>query len=62
LKDVYLVPESGISLISLSRMLRAGWRADMTGSGGQLKRAKETLTWTNEAAFGPSYWALCDLE
>jgi len=44
LKDVYLVPDSRISLISLSRMLRAGWRADMTGSGGQLKRAKETLT------------------
>jgi hypothetical protein len=43
LKDVYLIPESRISLISLSRMLRAGWRAYMTGSGGQLKRAKETL-------------------
>jgi hypothetical protein len=44
LKDVYHVPTSRISLISLSRLLKWGWVADMKDIGGALKRKGERLT------------------
>jgi hypothetical protein len=34
--NVYLVPGSRISLLSLSTLLRQGWKADMRYNGGSL--------------------------
>ena len=43
LRDVYHVPTARISLCSLSRLLRWGWRADLKGDGGTLERRQEKL-------------------
>jgi hypothetical protein len=44
LKDVYYVPASRVSLLSLSSLLKHGWTVDMRDGGGTIKRGKERLT------------------
>jgi hypothetical protein len=44
LKDVYYVPASRVSLLSLSSLLKHGWTVDMRDHGGTIKRGKERLT------------------
>jgi hypothetical protein len=44
LKDVYYVPASRVSLLSLSSLLRHGWTVDLRDGGGTIKRGKERLT------------------
>ena len=44
LTDVYYVPKSRVKLVSLSRLLKAGWEASLTSTGGRLAKRHEKLT------------------
>jgi hypothetical protein len=44
LKEVYYVPASRVSLLSLSSLLKHGWTVDMRDGGGTIKRGTERLT------------------
>ena len=44
LKNVYYVPASRVSLLSLSSLLKHGWTVDMRDGGGTIKRGRERLT------------------
>ena len=46
LKDVYYTPESRISLMSLSKMIEGGWKANLQPDGGDISTARGRLTLT----------------
>jgi hypothetical protein len=53
LKDVYYVSASRNSLLSLSSLLKYGWKVDRRDGGGKITRCKERLTLRQEGPFLP---------
>ena len=43
IKDVYYVPESRVSLLSIQRMMKKGWKVQMMSSGGIIRKNQDKL-------------------
>ena len=54
IKDVFYVPESRVSLLSVQRIMDKGWKVQMTSSGGVIRRNQDKLTIQEE------WWAVDD--
>jgi hypothetical protein len=55
--DVHYVPELRVNLLSPNRMMRHGWKADITKIGGSLSRKKGECQYRDKAISGRSVWA-----